>query len=44
MSKAQRALASGKYYAFFVAYMVILSALGSFVNDLYLPALPEMVG
>ena len=29
-------------YTFFVAYMVGLSAFGSFVNDMYLPSLPEM--
>lgn len=30
------------YYAFLVAYLVGLSAFGSFVNDMYLPSLPEM--
>lgn len=29
-------------YTFFVAYMVALSAFGSFVNDMYLPSLPSM--
>lgn len=30
-------------YTFFVIYLVGLSAFGSFVNDMYVPALPEMV-
>lgn len=30
------------YYIFLVAYLVGLSAFGSFVNDMYLPSLPEM--
>ena len=30
------------YYAFLVTYLVLLSALGSFVNDMYTPALPAM--
>ncbi len=30
------------YYMFLVAYLVGLSAFGSFVNDMYLPTLPEM--
>lgn len=34
---------SGRYYIFLVAYLTLLSAFGSFVNDLYLPSLPEMV-
>lgn len=33
---------SGDYYWFLVAYLVCLSALGSFVNDMYTPALPGM--
>lgn len=32
----------GRYYTFLVAYLVLLSAFGSFVNDMYLPTLPEM--
>lgn len=31
-----------RYYWFLVMYLVLLSALGSFVNDMYTPALPEM--
>ena len=31
-----------RYYIFLVAYLVGLSAFGSFVNDMYLPSLPEM--
>lgn len=31
-----------RYYGFLVAYLVLLSALGSFVNDMYTPALPAM--
>ena len=30
------------YYMFLVGYLVLLSALGSFVNDMYSPALPAM--
>ncbi|MEZ3520051.1 MAG: hypothetical protein K1V78_00920, partial [Muribaculaceae bacterium] len=30
------------YYVFLVACLVLLSALGSFVNDMYTPALPAM--
>ena len=33
---------SRKYFAFLVFYLVVLSALGSFVNDMYSPALPAM--
>lgn len=29
-------------YKFFVTYLVLLSAFGSFVNDMFLPALPEL--
>lgn len=32
----------GRYYIFLVAYLVGLSAFGSFVNDMYLPSLPSM--
>lgn len=36
-------LPGGKtYYIFLVSYLVLLSAFGSFVNDMYLPSLPEM--
>ena len=34
--------AGGRGYAFLVAYLVALSAFGSFVNDMYIPTLPEM--
>lgn len=34
---------SGGYYVFIIIYLVLLSAFGSFVNDMYLPTLPEMV-
>lgn len=30
------------YYIFLVAYLVGMSAFGSFVNDMYIPTLPEM--
>ena len=33
---------NGKYYWFMVLNMVLLSMLGSFVNDMYTPALPAM--
>lgn len=29
-------------YTFFIAYMVLLSAFGSFVNDMFVPSLPSM--
>lgn len=31
-----------RYYFFMVLYLVLISALGSFVNDMYTPALPAM--
>ena len=34
---------SRSYYVFIVTYLVLLSAFGSFVNDMYIPTLPEMV-
>ena len=34
---------SGGYYVFIITYLVLLSAFGSFVNDMYIPTLPEMV-
>ena len=34
---------TGGYYVFLIIYLVLLSAFGSFVNDMYLPTLPEMV-
>lgn len=40
---ARQLSAHPRYYAFLVAYLVCLSALGSFVNDMYSPALPAMV-
>lgn len=33
---------SPSYYWFFIGFMVLLSMFGSFVNDMYIPALPEM--
>ncbi len=42
-SAVTRALASRPhYYAFLVFFLVTVSALGSFVNDMYTPALPAM--
>ena len=35
--------ADPRYYWFLVTYLVGLSAMGSFVNDMYSPALPAMV-
>lgn len=32
-----------RYYVFIIVYLVLLSAFGSFVNDMYLPTLPDMV-
>lgn len=34
---------SGPYYAFIITYLVLLSMFGSFVNDMYIPTLPDMV-
>lgn len=34
---------SKRYYIFIITYLELLSAFGSFVNDLYIPSLPEMV-
>ncbi|MDE6272236.1 MAG: multidrug effflux MFS transporter [Muribaculaceae bacterium] len=36
-------LARGGYFIFLVIYLAMLSAFGSFVNDMYLPTLPEMM-
>lgn len=33
---------SPRYYIFLVVYLVLISALGSFVNDMYSPSLPSM--
>lgn len=42
-SPMQTALTQHKgYYAFLVLFLVLMSALGSFVNDMYTPALPAM--
>ncbi|MBD5203258.1 MAG: multidrug effflux MFS transporter [Bacteroidales bacterium] len=42
-SAMTEALASDKhYYLFLVTYLVLISALGSFVNDMYTPSLPAM--
>lgn len=41
-SMALKLAADKKYYGFLVFYLVVLSALGSFVNDMYSPALPAM--
>lgn len=42
-SPMQKRLSSDRrYYGFLVFYLVVLSALGSFVNDMYSPALPAM--
>ncbi|MBD5308720.1 MAG: multidrug effflux MFS transporter [Bacteroides sp.] len=42
-SAAAQTSPSGGYYVFLITYLVLLSAFGSFVNDMYLPTLPEMV-
>ena len=39
---AQKLQSSPRYYWFVVIYLVAMSALGSFVNDMYTPALPAM--
>ncbi|MCH5226904.1 MAG: multidrug effflux MFS transporter [Muribaculaceae bacterium] len=38
----QSAPTSGGYYWFVIIYLVLLSAFGSFVNDMYIPTLPAM--
>ena len=38
----QSAPTSGGYYWFVIIYLVLLSAFGSFVNDMYIPTLPVM--
>lgn len=38
----QPAPTSGGYYWFVIIYLVLLSAFGSFVNDMYIPTLPVM--
>lgn len=40
---APQSLPSGGYFAFLVIYLAMLSAFGSFVNDMYLPTLPAMM-
>ena len=39
---ADSAPTSGGYYWFIIIYLVLLSAFGSFVNDMYIPTLPVM--
>lgn len=34
---------SGGYYVFVITFLVLLSAFGSFVNDTYIPTMPQMV-
>ncbi|MDE7464927.1 MAG: multidrug effflux MFS transporter [Muribaculaceae bacterium] len=43
ISGQQEAHPTGGYYAFLIIYLALLSAFGSFVNDMYLPTLPDMV-
>ena len=38
-----KAAAPGRSFGFLIAYLVGLSAFGSFVNDMYLPSLPSMM-
>ena len=43
LSPLAKALAGSKhYYAFLVMFVVVFSAQGPFVNDMYTPALPSM--
>lgn len=37
------AIPAGGYFAFLVIYLALMSAFGSFVNDMYLPTLPAMM-
>lgn len=41
-SPRQSAEASGRNFTFLIVYLAGLSAFGSFMNDMYVPALPEM--
>lgn len=41
--KPASAPTSGGYFVFVVTYLVLLSAFGSFVNDTYIPTMPQMV-
>ena len=41
-AEIQSAPTSGGYYWFIIIYLVLLSAFGSFVNDMYIPTLPVM--
>lgn len=41
-SMTQAITAHPRYYIYLVAYLVLISALGSFVNDMYTPSLPAM--
>ena len=41
-SNISSAPTSGGYYWFVIIYLVLLSAFGSFVNDMYIPTLPVM--
>ncbi len=42
VGKITDAAPSGGYFIFLVIYLAMLSAFGSFVNDMYLPTLPAM--
>lgn len=42
-TQATAANVGGGYYVFLIIYLVLLSAFGSFVNDMYIPTLPDMV-
>lgn len=42
ISKPAPAGGGGRNYVFLITYLVTLSAFGSFVNDMYIPTLPEM--
>ncbi len=42
-SNESQRTAAGGYFIFLVIYLALLSAFGSFVNDMYLPTLPAMM-
>lgn len=42
-SSTKSAPASGGYYVFIITFLVLMGAFGSFVNDMYIPTLPDMV-
>lgn len=42
LTPEQEARASGRSFGFLITFLVLMSAFGSFVNDMYIPTLPAM--